>query len=511
MRAVLGIDLGTSSVKVIALSDSGQPLTAATASYPLSHPGDGQSEQDPDHWWRATVHAVQSVTAACRRAGNDIVAIGLSGQMHGLVAIAQGRCSVPADGAALRPCILWNDQRAVAECAELESILGGPHRLVQETGNGAFPGFTLPKLLWMRRHEPALWNRIGMVLLPKDYLRWRLTGEFATDVGDASGTSFFDPASRTWNPGILGAANINPEWLPVVHESAAVAGRLTPAAAELLGLSPHLPVAAGSGDNMAGAVGAGVIRPGTCLVALGTSGVVLSPTSHCQPDLPTAGPVGRTHTMCHADGTETRPGGWCITGCTLSAGYALQWAHDSLWPDVSYETLYAEAASTLPGAEGLVFLPQLTGERCPFPDAKARAAWVGLSARHTRGHLIRAILEGVTFTLEQIYRIQRTQGASASEVSLGGGGARAPFWRQLVADIFDLPVITSTSEDTPALGAAILGGVAAAVWPDVPTAVRAAVVTRERAAPREASRYADARQRFAEVYAGLRPFWQSTP
>lgn len=504
MAALLGIDIGTSAVKVLVVSETGEILAQASRTYPLSQPFDGWSEQNPDEWWAATTAAVREASASFR---DTIVGIGLSGQMHGLVALDRDRLGTPADGACVRPCILWNDQRAVAECTELEHLAGGARSLVEKTGNGAFPGFTLPKLLWVRRHEPALFDRVGKVLLPKDYCLWRMTGQFATDVGDASGTSLFSPADRQWHAGLMKSAHVEPDLLPTVLESAAVAGRLSRSTALAWGLPSGLPVAAGSGDNMAGAIGAGVVSPGTCLVAIGTSGVVLSPTASCRPDLDLPNSVGRTHTMCHADGTATKAGSWCITGCTLSAGFALQWAHDTLWPETSYETLYAEAEATPPGADGLVFLPQLTGERCPHRDPHARGGWIGLSSRHTRGHLVRSLLQGVTFTLEQILRIQESQGAVATEVRIGGGGARSPFWRQMVADVFNSPVVTVASEDTPALGAALLGGVAAGVWPSVADAAANAVRVTGRTLPVRPSRYAEARLRFAATYAHVRPLW----
>jgi len=513
MRAFLGIDVGTSAVKVIALAESGEIVAAASEPLTLMQPAEGFSEQDPNEWWKQTGVAARAVVARCRARGLSIAAVGLSGQMHGLVALDRDRIGTPGDGGAVRPCILWNDQRSVVECDELERLAGGAGPLVEATGNAAFPGFTLPKLLWMRRHEPERYARIGMVLLPKDFVRWRLTGDFATDVGDACGTSLFDPAQRVWNEALVAAAGIQRGWLPTAFESGAPTGVVLPDVAAAWGLDAGTIVAAGSGDNMAGAVGAGVVSVGDCLIALGSSGVVLSPTAECRSDTGVAGHIGRTHTMCHADGDAKRRGSWCITGCTLSAGFALQWAHDSLWPESEYALLFAEANSSPAGCDGLVFLPQLMGERCPFRDPLARGAWIGLSARHTRGHLVRAILEGVTFTLCEILRIQRELGANPTTVRVGGGGARSPLWRQILADVTGLPVVTTNSEDGPALGAAMLGGVAAEVWPSVGAAAAEIIVETGRTEPAAKTGvenvYAAAQERLAAAQASLARLWRS--
>jgi xylulokinase len=506
----LGIDIGTSAVKGLLCDAEGRISAAASEGYALMRPRPGWTEQDPRGWWEAAVKVIRELTAA---AGSTAIgAVGLSGQMHGAVLLRspETRGEEPA-GDVVRPAILWNDQRTAAQCREIEQAAGGRRRLVQLTGNAALPGFTLPKLMWVREHEPESWARVGGVLMPKDYIRWRLTGEAATDVGDASGTLLFDVAARAWSGEMCRLAGIDERLLPRVLESGCVAGRMSDRAAAETGLPGGIPVVAGSGDNMMGAIGAGVVREGMALATLGTSGVIYAHTDLPRPDLGDAenggdGGCGRTHAMCAADGSEAGRGGWCATGCMLSAAGALQWAREALWPGATIEELLREAEGAPIGCEGLVFLPHLAGERCPHPDPGARGAWVGLSSRHTRGHLVRAIVEGVTMTMGQILDLFERIGIRVARVRLGGGGARSAMWRQMQADVYGREVALPNTEEGPALGAVLLAGVAAGAWRTVRDACEAVIRETELREPeREAvKRYAALRDRFARVYPALR-------
>lgn len=448
----LGIDIGTSSVKVIVTSPAGDVLASASAHYPLHQPHPNWSEQDPADWWTAT----QSATRSLGPLASSISAIGLSGQMHGLVLLDDAAIAAPTTPSTLRRAILWNDQRTSEQCALIEHTLGSRAACVRAVGNAPLPGFTLPKLLWVRDHEPDVFRRASAFLLPKDYIRFLMTGQLATDVGDASGTLLFNPATRNWNLDVAAAFNLPSSLLPPVLESGDIAGRLTPHAAAALGLPPHIPVVAGSGDNMMGAIGAGVVAPGMAVLTIGTSGVLYTHTDSLTLDLPNFAPAGRVHTMCAATGRAHSPRGWCITGCSLSAGGSLAWAKDTLWPEVPYDQLLAEAASAPAGSDGLIFLPYLTGERCPHPDPFARSAWIGLTSRHSRAHLVRSILEGVAATLATIVDIQRSAGVSISRFRVGGGGAKSPLWRQILADCINQPLHLPNTEEGPAFGAALL-------------------------------------------------------
>ncbi len=480
---LLGLDVGTSALKGVVIEPSGRVIAVESTGYPVARPHPGWSEQDPMLWW----HAARDVVArlGAHLPAGSIEAIGLSGQMHGLVllddqALASGGGEIPA----LRPALLWNDQRTANQCLEIERRAGGRAALVEKVGNAALTGFTLPKILWVREHEPALFARVRTMMLPKDYLRLCLTGEAATDVGDAAGTLLFDIDRRRWHATMAAEFSLDPALLPRVKESAEVAGVLTPRVASLLGLRAGIPVIAGSGDNQAGAVGAGIVDEGLILATIGTSGVVYAHSARPDRDLGDPAVPGRLHTMCAADGSMDRPGHWSLTGCTLSAGGALAWARDLLAPGVPFDTLVEEAMAAPPGARGLVFLPHLTGERCPHPDPWARGAWIGLTARHTRPDLIRAVIEGVTFTLGGIVGLMRDAGITISRARVGGGGARSPAWRQLLADEFGVPLSLPTTEEGPAFGAALLAGVGAGWWPTVREACAATISDRETIDPR---------------------------
>ena len=472
MSSLVGLDVGTTGVKALAVSPEGEVLTRIEEAYPLSTPQAGWAEQDPEDWWRATESALADLAVA------DLAGIGLTGQMHGLVALDERE-------RVLRPAILWNDQRTAAECAEIEERLG-LRRLVELTGNRALPGFTAPKLLWLRRHEPEVYERIAHVLLPKDYVRLRLTGEHAIDATDASGTLLFDVARRRWCDEVLAALEIPRDWLPPVLESPAVAG-----------YADGFPVAAGAGDQAAGALGVGVDRPGPLSVVLGTSGVVFAA-------LPVfaANPEGRLHSFCHAV-----PDGWHAMGVMLAAAGSLRWLRDVVAPGESFETLTVQAEPWSPGVEGLVFLPYLAGERTPHADPDARAAFIGLSLRHDRGALVRAVLEGVAFGLRDALELLKELGVEPQLGRASGGGARSDFWLRIVASVLGIPLERTAVEEGAAYGAALLGGVAAGIFADVHEAVAACVTVRDRIEPEPAwtDTYAREYQRFRALYPALRP------
>jgi xylulokinase len=471
MTALVGLDIGTSSAKAIAVSPDGAILARAGSQYPVSMPAPGYSEQDPDLWWRAAEAALHDLAAG------DISGIGLTGQMHGLVLLDERRRP-------LRPAILWNDQRTAAECEEIERTVG-PDRLIELTGNRALTGFTAPKLLWVRRHEPDVYARIAHVLLPKDYVRLRLTGELGTDVSDASGTLLFDVGARDWSEQVLELLGLPREWFPPALESAAVSG-VTGAG---------VPVAAGGGDQAAGAVGVGVVQPGSVSVVLGTSGVVFGVLPALAAD-----PRGTAHTFCHAV-----PRTWHAMGVMLSAAGALDWFQRSVVPGVPIDALLDAAAAWEPGCEGLQFAPYLSGERTPHADSDVRGAFVGISLRHDTGALTRAVLEGVAYGLRDSLELLRALGLRPASGRMGGGGSRSVLWRRIVASVLDLPLEVTATDDAAAFGAALLGGVAARTFADVPAAVSACVRVVETVSPDPAWRdvYAPGYEAFARVYPAL--------
>lgn len=511
MTCVLGIDIGTSSSKAVVCDDRGNILATASSPHTSLSPHPGWSEQDPGCWWTAAVASSREAVQRADVPPERIAAIGLSGQMHGSVLLPDSAlCDGGERGRTLRPALLWNDQRTAAQCERIESAAGGRAALVEMVGNAALTGFTLPKLLWVREHEPRVWADVAAWCLPKDYVRLRLTGRLAADVGDAAGTLLFDVDQRRWSPQAHSLFDLDPALAPPVLESCAVAGELTPWAAAQTGLRPGIPVVAGSGDNQCGAAGAGVVAPGLVLATLGTSGVIYAHSDMPRKDAGNSGaPAGRVHTMCAANGTSTTPGHWSLTGCMLSAAGSLAWLHDTLFPETPYTTLLNEAAAAPAGAGGLVFLPHLTGERCPHPDPLARGAFIGLTARHTRGHLVRAVVEGVTLTMRQILDIFRSVGLSDAgqgcRIRLGGGGAKDPFWRQLQADIYGETVELPNTEEGPAFGAALMAGVGAGLWADLNEACCASIrVTETRDPdPNTAGRYNDLLEEYGKLYPSL--------
>ena len=455
-------------------------LATATRGYPLSTPRPGWSEQDPEDWWEAAAAALAEVSA-----GRSVAGIGLSGQMHGLVVL-------DAEDRVIRPALLWNDQRTAAECVEIEERVGA-ERLIELTGNRALTGFTAPKLLWLRRHEPDAYSRIARVMLPKDYVRLRLTGEWAIDAADASGTLLFDVARRRWSDEVLDALELPRDWFPPVLESPEQAGVAT------IGGARAVPVAAGAGDQPAAALGVGIDRPGPVSVVLGTSGVVLAALPGYAHD-----PEGRVHAFCHAV-----PGTWQAMGVMLSAAGSLEWLHERLAPGTSFDELVAEAAAWPPGAEGLLFAPYLAGERTPHADPDARGAFVGLQLRHDRGALVRAVLEGVAFGLRDALDAVRELGVDASVGRVSGGGARSPLWLEIVASVLDIPLERTESEEGSAFGAALLGGVAGGVFADASEAVARCVRVGERPVepdPALRAAYGEVHERFRALYPALRPF-----
>jgi xylulokinase len=476
VTVVVGLDVGTSSVKGLALGEDGAVLARAEEGYPLASPHPGWSEQDPELWWAAS----ERVLAALRAQAGAPAGIGLSGQMHGLVAL-------DASDRVLRPAMLWNDQRTAAECEEIEARLGGLGGLVAATGNRALTGFTAPKLLWMARHEPELHARIASVMLPKDYVRLRLCGERATDVTDASGTLWFDVGARAWSPRVLEALEVPVEWLPPALESGARTGET----------ADGVPVAAGAGDQGAGAVGVGIVGSGPASVVLGTSGVVLSAF-----DAYAADPLARLQASAHAV-----TGAWFAMGVMLSAAGSLRWLRDVAGAGASFDDLVGEAARWPAGTEGLTFLPYLTGERTPYADPEARGAFAGLTIRHDRGALVRAVLEGVAFGLRDALDLVREIGGEVSVGRASGGGARSDEWMRIVASVLGIALERTAADEGAAFGAALLGGVAAGVWGDVAEAVTACVHVRDVVEPEPAwiEPYREAHARFTALYPALHP------
>jgi xylulokinase len=486
---VLGIDIGTGGSRALLLGDDGRLLGSATADHAaFRSPRTGWAEQDPDDWWRACRAAVRAVLSESGIAGDAIACVGLSGQMHGAVLLGAG-------GEVLRPSIIWCDQRTEAECRWLDDTIGRD-RLLELTSNPALTNFTLTKLLWVRRHEPEIWNCARHVLLPKDYVRFRLSGEYAIDVADASGTLMLDVARRSWSRDVLDAAEIDPRVLPAVFESPDICARVSRDAAAHTGIPAGTPIVAGAGDQAAGALGMGITRPGAVSATIGTSGVVFAAT-----DRPATDPKGRLHTFCHAI-----PGRWHVMGVTQAAGLSLRWFRDQLANGTSYEQLTGEAARVAPGADGVLWAPYLMGERTPHCDPNARAALVGLAANHGRGHIVRALMEGVAFSLRDTLSIFTELHVPVASVRLGGGGSRSALWRQIQADVYGRAVDTAAADEGAAYGAAILAAVGIGCWPTVDAAcdalVRGAAETQPR--PDAVAVMNDRYEAYERLYPALR-------
>lgn len=499
MSVFLGIDIGTSGTKTLAMREDGQILASATVEYPLSSPKPGWSEQNPEDWWEASAKSVRKVLKAARLKAEDVGGIGLSGQMHGSVFLDKA-------GRVIRPALLWNDQRTVAECEEIEQRAGGRQRLIKMVANPALTGFTAPKILWLRNHEPRNYDRTVQVLLPKDYVRFQMTGEFATEVSDASGTLLLDVVKRRWSKPLLSKLEIDSNLLPQMHESEDVTGGLTRDAARAMGLKAGTPVVGGGGDQAASAIGNGIVRKGIVSATMGTSGVVFAHSDEVQVD-----PAGRLHTFCHAV-----RGKWHVMGCVLSAGGSLQWFRNQLCQEEMatakkkkvdpYELITAQAADTPPGAEGLFFLPYLTGERTPHADPHARASWVGLSLRHGKGHMARAVMEGATYAMRDSLEIAKEMEIPVREVRLSGGGARSEFWRQMQADIYGETVVTINAEEGPAYGVALLAAAGTGAYKNVVEACNATISVVTKTKPKAAARkkYNTAYPMYQQLYQSLK-------
>jgi len=491
MGLVLGIDVSTTATKAVLVDARGTVIGIGTAEYGVQIPHPRWSEQAPQAWWDAARVAIRAVLASTGRTGVDIETIGLTGQMHGAVLL-------DASGAVLRPAILWNDQRTGAECDEIRATVG-PDRLIAITGNDAVTGFTAPKLLWVRRHEPATWARLAHVLLPKDYLRHRLTGGYAMDKADGSGTILFDLAARTWSAEVLDDLGLDPAWFPPTFEGPEVTGTVTATAAVSTGLRAGTPVVAGGGDQAANGVGVGAVSEDTVALSLGTSGVIFAATH-----APIHEARGRVHAFCHAV-----PGRWHLMSVMLSAAGSLRWFHDALAPGEDFGDLVVSAAEVRAATDGLFFLPYLSGERSPHPDPFARGAFVGLTLGHDRRHLTRAVLEGVAFGLRDGLDLMLAAGmARPAQIRASGGGLASPAWRQILADVLDAELVTTSTTEGAAFGAAILAAVGAGWFPDVPAATAALVRTRPAAAPGpELAAYGEAHAAYRELYPALAPFF----
>jgi xylulokinase len=492
MGHVLGIDTSTTATKAVLVDEAGAIAGIGSAEYGFDVPQPLWSEQEPALWWDGTVGAVRS---ALRTSGVDpasIEAIGLTGQMHGLVLLDS------ADRV-LRPAILWNDQRTAHACEEIREAVG-LKRLVQITGNDAVTGLTAPKLVWVRDHEPEVWRRAAHVLLPKDYVRLELAGEHALDKADGAGTLLFDLAARDWSPEVVDALRIPREWLPPTHEGPTVTGRVTERAAAATGLRAGTPVVAGGGDQSANGVGVGATTPGTVALSLGTSGVIFAAT-----EAPLFEPRGRVHAFCHA-----LPGRWHLMSVMLSAAGSLRWFRDTFTPGESFDSLVATGAEVPAGSEGLFFLPYLSGERSPHPDPLARGAFIGLTLGHDRRHMLRAVLEGVAFGLRDGLDLMIAAGMPApSQVRASGGGVASPLWRQILADVLDTELATVSTTEGAAYGAALLATEAAGWFDSVDAAVTALVRATPVASPGpDAARYRDAHATYRELYPALRPFFR---
>jgi xylulokinase len=491
---LLGIDVGTGGSRAVLIDQSGRIVSSATVPHePFASPEIGWAEQDPADWWRASSAAIRLVLSNDNVRAEEIAGVGLSGQMHGAVLLDQ-RDEV------LRPALIWCDQRSAAQCEHLTNSIGAD-QLIKLTCNPALTGFTLPKMLWVRENEPDLWSRVKSVLLPKDYVRFQLTGDKATDVADASGTLLLNVAERKWSDEMLAATEINSKIMPHVYESPEITGTISAAASELTGLRTGTPVVAGAGDQAGGAVGIGIVQPGAVSATIGTSGVVFAATN-----TPALDPKGRVHTFCHAV-----PGRWHVMGVTQGAGLSMRWFRDQfgVGPHEGdpYDEMTAEAAHVSPGSNGLLWAPYLMGERTPHLDPHARAALVGLTASHTRAHVIRAIMEGVAYSLRDSFEIFNEMGVPVETIRLGGGGARSALWRQIQADIYGRAVATVEAEEGAAYGVAMLAGVGVGAWKSVDAACAAIVRTRDVVEPDAKSKPLLDRQyqSFRAIYPALRP------
>lgn len=489
MAYLLGIDVATSATKALLVAENGDVVAQASTEYSFETPHPLWSEQDPELWWKGAVESIREVLAKSEVAPSEVAGIGLTGQMHGLVAL-------DTEGEVLRPAILWNDQRTGKQCDDIRKALG-QEQLIKLTGNDALAGFTAPKILWVREHEPEIYSQIDQILLPKDYVRYRLTNSYATDKAGAAGTLLVDIKNRDWSDEVLSALDIPRRWLPQMYEGPEVTGTISSEAALATGLGEKTPVVAGGGDQAAQAVGVGAVTEGTAALTLGTSGVVFAPTSSAVVE-----PEGRLHAFCHAADNA-----WHLMGVMLSAAGSLRWYRETLAPETSYDELLAPVTDLAPGSNGLLFLPYLTGERTPHPDPLARGAFVGLTVRHKRAHMTRSVLEGVAFGLRDSFELIKENGLPINQVRISGGGAQSPIWRQILADILETELVTVNTTEGASYGAALLAGVGASIWPDVATACAQTISLNGRTQPQPEffDRYEAAYQQYKALYPALKP------
>lgn len=487
MSYLLGLDISTTGAKALLIDSHGSVVTSHSTAQSAEAPYPLWSEQSPQMWWDNMTASIQAVLKESGK-GDEIVGIGLTGQMHGLVCL-------DSEGNVLRPAILWNDQRTQAECDWITETVGA-ERLIQLTGNRALTGFTAPKIVWVKRNEPEVYAKIAHVLLPKDYIRFKLTGEYKTDLAGAAGTLLLDVANRKWSEEVLTALEIPMEWMPETHEGSEITGTISEGASTVTGLKAGIPVVGGGGDQGAQAVGVGAVSPGIVALTVGTSGVVFAPLGSYAFE-----PEGRLHAFCHAV-----PNQWHFMGVMLSAAGCLQWYRDTLAPDIPFGELVEEASDIPAGSEGLFFMPYLTGERTPHPDPLARGAFVGLTTRHSRAHMTRAVLEGVAFGLRDGFELIKASkaGRVINQIRVSGGGANSPLWRQIFADVFNASLVTVEALEGAAYGAALLAGVGAGVWSDVESAT-AMIQTGEETTPSEnAALYETTYQTYRELYPALK-------
>lgn len=490
MTYFIGIDSSTTATKALLMKADGQVVSIASSAYGFETPFPLWSEQSPDLWWTATVESIRKILADSGVSGDQIKGVGLTGQMHGLVILDE-------KGEVLRPAILWNDQRTSAQCDEIRTRIG-KENLIQITGNDALTGFTAPKILWVHDEEPEIYEKIAHILLPKDYVRFKLTGEYAMDRAGGSGTMLFDVRHRTWSPEVLNALEINPDWLPPTFEGTEATGVISKEAADVTGLVSGIPVMGGGGDQAAAAVGTGAVEDGIVSLSLGTSGVVFATT-----DTPAIEPQGRLHTFCHSV-----PRKWHLMGVMLSAAGSLRWHRDTFAPDVDFGEFVSKASDIHPGSNGLFFLPYLTGERTPHPDPFARGGFIGLTVRHTLPHLTRAVLEGVSFGLRDGFELMKSAGLSdISQVRVTGGGAKSPLWLQILADILNIELVTVSSEESAAYGAALLAATGVGSFDSVPNACKEVIQITGQTTPGEVVQiYED----LYPIYRGLYPVLKPT-
>ena len=485
----LGIDTSTTSSKALLINERGEVFAIASSPHTLQTPKPLWSEQDPREWWEAVSASIRSVLRKAGIGAEKIGAVGLTGQMHGLVLLDEA-------GNVLRPAILWNDQRTQSQCDEIHARIG-KEKFIQVTGNVALTGFTAPKILWVKENEPDVFAKVKHVLLPKDYIRYRLTGEYAMDKADGAGTVLFDLKSRDWSHEVLEALGIDPSWMPRTFEGPEFTGHVNTKAASATALKVGTPVAAGGGDQAAQAVGVGAVEPGIVALSVGTSGVVFATTPAALIE-----PEGRLHAFCHAV-----PGLWHFMGVMLSAAGSLQWFHDTLAPNMSFDDLLKEAEDVRAGSEGLQFLPYLSGERTPHPDPMARGAFIGLTIRHSRAHMTRAVLEGVSFGLKDSFTLIQNAGLGAiTQVRASGGGTKAALWRQILASVLEAELVTVNTTEGAAYGAGLLAGVGAGAWPDVASACKACIKISGRTQPdtSQVGAYRQAYPLYQELYPALK-------